>query len=67
MAHHHPRYADAINYRETRTTAPATILMLGMTRGGRRLTIVIRYDSRAGSMEPITGWESSPGEREKYF
>ncbi len=40
---------------------------MGLTRGGRRLTIVLRYYSERRSVRPITGWESTDGEITRYF
>jgi uncharacterized DUF497 family protein len=41
--------------------------MLGQTNGGRRLTIVIRFYSDRSVLRPITGWETTAGERSRYF
>lgn len=41
--------------------------MVGLTSGGRRLTIVVRYDSERRLLRPITGWDITPGERSRYF
>lgn len=41
--------------------------MMGRTDGGRRLTIVLRYDGEARSVRPITGWKSTDGEITRYF
>jgi len=41
--------------------------MMGMTDGGRKLTIVIRYYVTDRSLRPITGWESTDGEITRYF
>lgn len=40
---------------------------LGKTRGGRRLTIVVRYNEDRDSVRPVTGWDATAGERTRYF
>jgi len=42
-------------------------LMLGRNRGGRRLTVVVKWDEVRRVLRPITGWDTSQGERTKYF
>ena len=41
--------------------------MVGRTNGGRRLTIVVRLYSDRSVLRPITGWDSTAGERSRYF
>lgn len=41
--------------------------MIGATEGGRRLTVIIRYDAGRRTVRPITGWLATPGERSKYL
>lgn len=41
--------------------------MMGITDGGRKLTIVLRYYATIRSLRPITGWESTHGEITRYF
>jgi uncharacterized DUF497 family protein len=41
--------------------------VLGITNGGRKLTVIVEYDSRRRLLRPITGWDSSKGEVSKYF
>jgi len=41
--------------------------MVGLTDGGRPLTVILRYDGNSASIRPITGWEPTAGERTKYF
>jgi uncharacterized DUF497 family protein len=41
--------------------------MIGYTHGGRRLTVVVRYDSARRWLRPITGWDSTVGECSRYF
>jgi uncharacterized DUF497 family protein len=41
--------------------------MLGLTDGGRRLTIVVHYDGDAKMIRPITGWSPTVGEITRYF
>lgn len=40
--------------------------MLGLSFGGRRLTIVVRYDEVTLSLRPITGWDATAAERSRY-
>jgi uncharacterized DUF497 family protein len=41
--------------------------MMGLTQGGRRLTIVVRLDVDRRGLRPITGWTSTAGEGRRYF
>jgi len=41
--------------------------MMGLTDGGRRLTIVMHYDTERRVLRPITGWDVTPGELSRYF
>jgi hypothetical protein len=41
--------------------------MMGTTRGGRRLTIVVRFYEDRSLLRPITGWDTTVGERARYF
>lgn len=41
--------------------------MIGRTRGGRRLTIIVRYYPERQTIRPITGWDSTRGEISRYF
>lgn len=41
--------------------------MMGLTKGGRRLTIIVHYDADARVIRPITGWPPTPGELTRYF
>jgi len=41
--------------------------MMGKTSGGRRLTIVVRFYEDRAVLRPITGWETTVGERARYF
>lgn len=41
--------------------------MMGVTNGGRRLTIVVRYDAEKKIIRPITGWVPTRGELARYF
>lgn len=41
--------------------------MMGLTRGGRPLTIVLKLHVDRRTLRPITGWKPTPGERRKYF
>jgi uncharacterized DUF497 family protein len=41
--------------------------MIGRTRGGRRLTIVVRHYPDRSTVRPITGWDCTKAELSKYF
>lgn len=41
--------------------------MLGITHGGRRLTIVFRYWSERRTIRPITGWLTTAGEKKRHL
>lgn len=41
--------------------------MIGVTSGGRRLTIIVRFEEERLLNRAITGWDSTEGERSKYF
>jgi IS5 family transposase len=41
--------------------------MMGRTKGGRRLTIVVRFYGDRAVLRPITGWDTTSGERARYF
>lgn len=40
---------------------------VGYTDGGRALTIPVLYMPGIARLRPITGWDSTPGERTKYL
>ena len=40
--------------------------MVGRTDGGRRLTVVVTVNRFTGDLRPITGWDSTTGERTRY-
>ncbi|SRR6266511_218767 len=40
--------------------------MVGLTDGGRRLTIVVRFYPDRMTLRAITGWETTRAERTKY-
>ena len=42
-------------------------LMIGRTAGGRALTIPLRLDETRLAPRPITGWDSTAGERTRYL
>ncbi|WP_276969225.1 hypothetical protein [Ferrimicrobium acidiphilum] len=42
-------------------------LVLGYDRGGLALTIVVGYNSTRRTLRPITGWQTTPGERARYL
>jgi uncharacterized DUF497 family protein len=41
--------------------------MLGLTAGGRKLTVVVRYNEDQRALRPITGWDATKSERTRYF
>jgi uncharacterized DUF497 family protein len=41
--------------------------MIGLTDGGRVLTLVISYDSGFRRIRVITGWDTTAGERSRYL
>jgi len=41
--------------------------MVGTTRGGRALTIVVRWQEERVVLRPITGWDCTRGERSRYL
>jgi uncharacterized DUF497 family protein len=41
--------------------------MIGFTDGGRLLTVILRYDADRRLLRPITGWETTDGERRRYY
>lgn len=40
--------------------------MVGVTDGGRRLTVPVQVKDAGMRLRPITGWDSSRGELSKY-
>jgi hypothetical protein len=50
-----------------RKNRPGDWKMMGLTKGDRRLTIIVHYDSDAKVIRPITGWPPTPGELTRYF
>ncbi len=42
-------------------------LAVGYTSGGRALTLPVAYDSGTATVRPITGWDSTAGERRRYL
>lgn len=45
---------------------PTRFKILGYNDGGRLLTVVGSYDPRRRAFRPITGWATTPSERERY-
>ncbi len=41
--------------------------MIGATDGGRRVTIIVRYDAERRLLRPITGWDATAGDQTRYF
>jgi hypothetical protein len=42
-------------------------LAVGRTDGGRALTMPVAYDESRSRLRPITGWDSTTGEKTKYL
>jgi len=42
-------------------------LAVGYTNGGRALTVPVAYDELRLTVRPITGWDSTSGERTRYL
>lgn len=42
-------------------------LMVGLTLGGRLLTIVVQVNDEDATLRPVTGWEATAGQRKQYF
>lgn len=40
---------------------------VGHTDGGRALTVPVAYDEIRLSLRPITGWDTTDGERSRYL
>lgn len=60
-------YGDGPLWVPNKKFRPGQWKMIGCNRGGRFLTIVIQWDEVRLSIRPITGWDTSPGERTKYL
>jgi uncharacterized DUF497 family protein len=41
--------------------------MIGATHGGRRITVVVRYNDENRTLRPITAWRCTDGEISRYF
>jgi len=41
--------------------------MIGLTKGGRALSIVVKYYADRKLNRPITGWDATVGERKRYL
>jgi len=41
--------------------------MVGRTRAGRSLTVVVTLDARRAVLRPITGWHATAGEVTRYL
>jgi len=41
--------------------------MVGRTRAGRSLTVVVTLDARRAVLRPITGWDATAGEVTRYL
>lgn len=42
-------------------------LAVGYTNGGRALTVPVAYDEIRAAVRPITGWDSTSGDRTRYL
>jgi hypothetical protein len=42
-------------------------IAVGFTHGGRALTIPVAYDEGKTMVRPVTGWDSTSGEKAKYL
>jgi len=42
-------------------------LAVGYTNGGRALTVPVAYDEVRLAVRPITGWDTTAGERTRYL
>jgi uncharacterized DUF497 family protein len=60
-------FANAPRWAANRRARSGDWKMLGLTDGGRRLTIVLHYDGLARIIRPITGWSPTAGELTRYF
>jgi hypothetical protein len=40
--------------------------MLGLTEGGRRLTVIVEYNEVRRTLRPITGWDRTSEEQARY-
>ncbi len=56
-----PRFAPNIRHRA------GDWKMMGLTNGGRKLTIVLGYHAHGRVLRPITGWDATVGEQTRYF
>jgi hypothetical protein len=41
--------------------------MVGRTRTGRAITVIVAWNEIRRSLRPITGWDCTPGERTRYL
>jgi len=57
---------DRIEVFRNRKGRTARHLMLGMTHGGRVLTVPIVRTAVEGRWRPVTAWESTPPEKARY-
>jgi len=60
-------WASGARFAPNKRHRPGDWKMMGLTTAGRRLSIVVRYDSGRRTLRPITGWDATDGERTKYF
>ena len=41
--------------------------MVGYTASGRAITVVVSFDEARATLRPVTGWDSTQGEKTKYL
>ena len=60
-------FANGPRWARNRRGRPADWKMMGVTNGGRLLTVVVRYDPARRWLRPVTAWDSTTGERRRFF
>lgn len=40
---------------------------VGLTHGGRAISVPVLYDTNSAALRPITGWDATKGERDRYL
>jgi hypothetical protein len=55
--------SNRYTFRRNRKERSGTLQLIGETDGGRTLTVILVETPVDGRWRPITGWDSSPGER----
>lgn len=74
LAAHHITASEAVEvfmneptWAKNKKGRAGVYLAVGFTDGGRALTIPVSYDEGQSMVRPITGWDSTPGEKAKYL